>query len=163
MFKAIGAAIVVGVGYIDQNLSPLFWALLVLAALDVVLNAHREGQQFQKIGSAFASLGGVTVLEGHLGNPDIVKISVAVLVLAYLQVVVPQLIAMLKQIKFSASKKVNAAEQQLASQALQLQASQIAAMVRQQLASDGVTTQATQSATATTVSSSIVPSSPYHV
>lgn len=138
MFKSLGTAAVLAISYVNHTFSPFFWVLLALAGLDILLNMHREGQQFQKIGSAVASIGGISVLEGHLGNPDILRVSVAVLVLAYLQVVVPQLIAMVKNFHFASSQKVNAAEKDLASKVIQSQASQIAAMVRQQLLAEGV-------------------------
>lgn len=163
VLKALGAAAVVFATYLNHTFSPLFWVLLVLVALDIVMNAHQEGQQFQKIGSAFASLGGVTVLQGHLGNPDIVRISVAVLVLAYLQVVVPQLLTLAKKLHFSPAAKVNAVEQQLASKMIQDQAQQIAAMVRQQLQSDGVTTAAAGMGTASAVAQPTANAPNYHV
>ncbi|MCL6594262.1 MAG: hypothetical protein K6T31_09825, partial [Alicyclobacillus sp.] len=108
--KSLGALAVAVSAYINQTFSPLFWALLALAAVDILLNVHREGQQFQKLGSAFAAVGGTTVLSQHIASPDILKIAVAVLTLAYLQVVVPQLVGLLGKIRLSSNPTVDTAE-----------------------------------------------------
>ena len=112
IIKGLSAFAVVAITYIDNTFSPLFWVLLVLVAWDILANVHKEGQQLTKIGSAFASIGGITVIEGHIGSPDVVRIVVAVLVLAYIQVVMPQVFALIKKIPFSANKTVNVTEQQ---------------------------------------------------
>ena len=94
--KGIFAAAALVVTYVDHTLSPLFWALLALAAIDVLLNVHDESKQLTKLGSAFVTMFGTysATLAGHYGQPDFVRILVAIAVLAYLQIVVPQLLAL---------------------------------------------------------------------
>ena len=106
--KSAAGMVAVAVAYIDQTLTPLFWALLILAAIDVLLNAHKEGQQFPKIGSAFVTLAGTLGLSGHLAQPDFLRVLVAVATLAYLQVVVPQLLTLIGNIRWSKNATTNA-------------------------------------------------------
>lgn len=106
--KGIFAVAALAVTYVDHTLSPLFWALLALAAIDVLLNVHDETKQWTKLGSAFVTLGGTYGVAGHFGQPDFIRILVAVAVLAYLQIVVPQLLALgsrvVKEIKTPAQR-----------------------------------------------------------
>lgn len=90
--KGIGALLVFYVSWINQNLTPLFWVLLGLITLDLILNAHKEGQQFAKIGSMALSLGVPSYVGSNLSNPELGKYLVAIMCLVYLQVVVPDLI-----------------------------------------------------------------------
>ncbi len=106
--KTIGGLATLAVTYIDSTLTPLFWALLVLAAIDILLNVHKEGQQWNKLGSAFISLGGTLGLAGHVSQPDFLRVMVAVATLAYLQVVVPQLVTLVGNIKWSKDPATNA-------------------------------------------------------
>lgn len=89
--KGIGALIVFYVSWINQNLTPLFWVLLGLITLDLILNAHKEGQQFAKIGSMALSLGVPSYVGSNFGNPELGKYLIAIMCLVYLQVVVPDL------------------------------------------------------------------------
>lgn len=109
MIKSIAGVFAVAVAYVDQTLTPLFWALIVLVTIDVLLNAHKEGQQFTKIGSAFATLAGTLGLSGHIAQPDFLRVLVAVATLAYVQVVVPQLLVFLGKIKWSKNAAANTA------------------------------------------------------
>lgn len=98
--KGLGSIAVVVAGYVNHNLSPLFWTLLVLAALDIVLNIHHLEKQFAKLGSAFAALGLPVFLSSNDSgllalDPAVLKVVVAVLTIGYLQVVVPQLLSVL--------------------------------------------------------------------
>lgn len=93
--KGLGALAVGVAAYVNHTFGMLFWVLLSLAAVDLLLNVHDEQKQLAKFGSAFASIGGITVLESHLSNPEVMKIAVAVAVLAYIQVVTPQLVSLL--------------------------------------------------------------------
>lgn len=97
--KGFAAFAAVIVAYVDTNLGPLFWALLVLAALDILLNVHDESKQWNKLGSAFVTLGGTYGVGAHFGQPDFVRILVAVAVLAYIQIVVPQVFTLLTKLK----------------------------------------------------------------
>lgn len=113
--KSLGALGVVVVTYINHTLSPLFWVLLVLAGLDILLNMRDEQKQFQKLGSMFVALGLPTYLStNQMGvlhmNSEVLKIVVAVLTIGYLQVVFPQVVALLAKIKFSSKASVNTAE-----------------------------------------------------
>lgn len=107
-FKGLAAAVVFGFSYIDHIFSPLIWALLVLVILDILLNVHHEDKQFTKIGSAFATLGGTELFsQSNLFSIDVIHGLVAVMVLAYLQVVVPQVIVFIQKLKgLSSTSKV---------------------------------------------------------
>lgn len=100
-------AVIFGFSYINHIFSPLIWALLILIILDILLNVHKEGQQLQKIGSAFMTLGGADLFQNtHLFSISVIHGLVGVMVLAYLQVVVPRLINVVKKIKgISAASK----------------------------------------------------------
>jgi hypothetical protein len=110
MVKGLASAVTVAVGYIDTHYTPLFWALLALAALDLILNAGKEQKQFAKLGSAFVALGMPTLLATNMGNPELPRIIVALMVIVYIQVVFPQVATLLGKIKFSSNKAVNAAK-----------------------------------------------------
>lgn len=160
--KGLMTAIVLGVGYVDANFTPLFWVLLALMAIDVLLNVSHEGQQLNKIGSAVASLGGVALVESHLGNPDILKVSIAVLVLAYLQVVAPQVIALVKKIKFSKSPKANVFLQEQIISNLQAEVQRLTTQATQTAASTQVTTNAAAKAATEVVQTTSSPTD-FHV
>jgi len=110
MVKGIASAAAVGIGYIDTHYTPLFWVLLALAALDLILNAGKEQHQFTKLGSAFAALGLPTLLANNVGNPELPRIMVTLMVIVYIQVVFPQLAKLMMKLKFSSNKAVNAAK-----------------------------------------------------
>jgi hypothetical protein len=103
--KGIGALLVFYVSWINQNLTPLFWVLLGLITLDLILNAHKEGQQFAKIGSMALSLGVPSYVGSNFGNPELGKYLVAIMCLVYLQVVVPDLIKKIQAWKPSTPKQ----------------------------------------------------------
>lgn len=107
--KGVGILATFGISYINHIFSPLIWGLLALIIVDILLNVHKEGQQLQKIGSAFATLGGTSLLTvQHAFNLETVHALVAVMVLAYIQVVAPQIVAMIKKAKnISSSTKVD--------------------------------------------------------
>jgi hypothetical protein len=128
MVKGIASAAAVAIGYIDTHYTPLFWALLALAALDLILNAGKEQKQFAKLGSAFVALGMPTLLATNMGNPELPRIIVALMVLVYIQVVFPQVATLISKIKFSTNKAVNAAK--LA--AAEAELAQVKAMLEQQ-------------------------------
>lgn len=130
--KSLGAAATVFVSYVDHNLSPLFWALLILASVDVLLNVHKEGQQWQKLGSAFVSVGGTMGLAGHMAQPDFLRVLVAVATLAYLQVVVPQITALIGKIKWTADAATNTAIQQSELAALKAEVARLQSQAQKQ-------------------------------
>lgn len=99
--KGAGTAVLFGLSYINHIFSPLIWALLALIIIDVLLNVHKEGQQLTKIGSAFATLGGTSLLTvQNAFSLEVVHGLVAVMVLAYIQVVVPQIVSLISKAKF---------------------------------------------------------------
>ncbi|EPZ43833.1 hypothetical protein [Alicyclobacillus acidoterrestris] len=122
--KGAGALVIFGISWMDHIFSPLIWALMILAGLDIVLNVHKGLQhQMGKIGSAFASLGGLSLLKsGTLFSAQTLHYAVAVMVLVYLQIVVPQIVAFVGNLKF-----VTIAEKQAASTIIQGGASQLTA------------------------------------
>lgn len=98
--KGASAVVIFGISYINHIFSPLIWALLVLIVIDVILNVHKEGQQLNKIGSAFATLGGTSLLStAHAFNQEAIHGIVAVMVLAYIQVVSPQIVTVIGRFK----------------------------------------------------------------
>lgn len=109
--KGISALLVAWFTYIDKTFTPLFWVLLVLVALDMFLNVHKEGQQFVKIGSMAISLGVPSYVGANLNNPDLGKYLVAIMCLVYLQIVVPQFVQKLSSLKLSKDPVQNAADQ----------------------------------------------------
>lgn len=113
--KGVGALAVVIFTYINTNLSPVFYLLLVLAALDYLLNFHNEGKQLQKIGAAIGATGFPLYLSTNASSllhldPTVLKVAVVILTIGYIQIVFPQLIALVGKIKFSTNKAVNAAD-----------------------------------------------------
>lgn len=97
--------------YINHTFTPLFWVLLALVALDLMLNVHKEGQQFYKIGSMAISLGVPSYVASNLDNPNLGKYLVALMCLVYLQIVVPSLIHRMESLKLSKDPKQNAIDQ----------------------------------------------------
>jgi predicted permease len=123
--KGIGAAIVFYVSWINQNFTPLFWVLLILITLDLVLNAHKEGQQFTKIGSMAVTLGVPGYIAANVSNPNLGKYIVAIMCLVYLQIVVPSLIAWVSSWKgFSGKPQDQAALEALVQKVAALEQSQ---------------------------------------
>lgn len=110
--KGLSAVIVAWMTWIDKTFTPLFWVLLVLVALDLLLAAHKEGQQFAKIGSMAVSLGVPGYAAANLANPELGKYLVAIMCIVYLQIVVPQLLSKLQGITFSKDPKQNAITQE---------------------------------------------------
>jgi hypothetical protein len=101
--KGVSAAVILGVSYINNIFSPLIWALLVLIMIDILFNAHKEGQQLTKIGSAFATLSGTGFLQMvHPFSIEVIHGIVAIMVLSYIQVVVPQLVSGISKVRFLA-------------------------------------------------------------
>lgn len=109
--KGISAVLLAWFTYIDKTFTPLFWVLLVLIALDLCLNAHREGQQFQKIGSMAISLGVPGYVASNVDNPTLGKYLVAIMCLVYLQIVVPQIVQKIASLSISKDKAQNTVDQ----------------------------------------------------
>lgn len=97
--KGVGAAIVFYVSWINHNFTPLFWVLIALITLDLILNAHKEGQQLQKIASMAISLGVPGYIAANLTNPGLGKYIVAIMCLVYLQIVVPSIVGWIGNLK----------------------------------------------------------------
>lgn len=110
--KGISAAAIAWLTYINHTFTPLFWVLIALIALDLFLNAHKEGQQFNKIGSMAISLGVPSYIASNLDNPNMGKYLVALMCLVYLQIVVPELLNRVKSLKVSSDPKQNALDQE---------------------------------------------------
>lgn len=109
--KGISAVVIAWLTYIDNTLTPLFWVLLALIALDLFLNAHKEGQQFYKIGSMAITLGVPSYIASNVDNPNLGKYLVALMCLVYLQIVVPELLKRVKSLTLSNDPKENAIDQ----------------------------------------------------
>lgn len=110
--KGIGFVIVGWFTWINQTFTPLFWVLVALITLDLLLSAHKEGQQFAKIGSMAVSLGVPGYIAANLANPELGKYLVAIMCLVYLQIVVPLVITKIQSIQFSKDPKQNAITQE---------------------------------------------------
>lgn len=108
--KGISAAVVVAVAYINDTLSPLFWVLLALVAVDLLLNLHDFSKQKDKLISAAVGLGLPSALIHATNTPHFASAIVATLTLAYLQVVWPQINAAIARLKLSGSKAIDHAE-----------------------------------------------------
>lgn len=109
--RGIGGAALFVVSYIDNWLSPLFWLLLGLVALDFLFSIKKirdENFQFQKLGSAIMSFGLPSVIANDIHSPELVKSVVAGLVIIYLSIVAPKVSALTKKI-FSIENKTNPA------------------------------------------------------
>lgn len=106
--KGIGAIIVAWMTYLNNTFTPLFWVLLALVAVDLFLSAHKEGQQFAKIGSMAVSLGVPGYAAANLANPELGKYLVAIMCIVYLQIVVPQILSKMQLLQFSKDPKQNA-------------------------------------------------------
>lgn len=109
--KGVSALVIAWITYIDNTFTPLFWVLLVLVALDMFLNVHKEGQQFLKIGSMAISLGAPSYIAANLGDAHLGKYLVAIMCLVYLQIVVPEIINKINKLNFSKNPTQNAADQ----------------------------------------------------
>lgn len=98
--KGIGALTIFGVSYLNHIFSPLIWGLLVLVVIDILLNAHKQGEQLNKIGTAFITLGGTSLISSfHTFNLETVHALVAIMVIAYIQIVSPQIVAIINKTK----------------------------------------------------------------
>jgi hypothetical protein len=111
--KGIGGALIVWLTYINTTFSPLFWVLLALVFIDLVLNIHKEGKQFEKLGSAAVAMGVPSFIGQNIGNPHFIKYLVAMMCLVYLQHVVPQLVALISRLTISKDKATNEVSQEL--------------------------------------------------
>lgn len=101
--KSLGALVILAVAWVNQTLSPLFWLLLALIAVDLILNIHQEGKQLQKLGSTFFALGLPAWISEHASaaaqlSPEFLKGVVVLLTLGYVWVVVPQVFAFVQRI-----------------------------------------------------------------
>jgi hypothetical protein len=140
--KGISAAAIFGISYINHIFSPLIWALLALIVVDILLNVHKEGQQLTKIGSAFATLGGTSLISvQHAFTLEAVHGLVAVMVLAYIQVVAPQFVSVINKAKnIAPSAKVDMiAVLQAENEALKQQAEKAQAEVNKVVITTGGT------------------------
>lgn len=107
--KTVGAVMVAVLAWINTTLTPLFWVLLALIAVDLLLNLRQEGKQLQKLGSAFFSLGLPVFVEQYAANwqnPEFLKGVVALITIGYIWVVVPQLFAWVQRIVPKAKRPV---------------------------------------------------------
>lgn len=111
--KGISAALIAWLSYVDKTLTPLFWVLLALVAIDMFMNVHKEGQQFQKIGSMALTLGVPSYIGSNLSNPELGKYLVAMMSIVYLQIVVPQLVAKVSKLNLSKDPVENKGDQEV--------------------------------------------------
>lgn len=109
--KSITAVLLGWLTYLNDTFTPLFWILIALVALDLLFSAHKEGQQFMKIGSMALSLGVPSYIASNLSNPQLGKYLVAIMCLVYLQIVVPLMLDKVKSWTFSKDPKQNASDQ----------------------------------------------------
>ena len=85
--------------YINTNFTPLFWVLLALIAVDLVLNVHKEEKQLSKIGSAFMSAGFPYLITQSTHLELAIRAAVLMGVVVYIQIVFPQLFAVIAKWK----------------------------------------------------------------
>lgn len=141
--KGIAAVIVAWMTYIDNTFSPLFWVLLVLIFIDLVLNIHKEGQQFSKLGSMALSLGVPTYITSNLGNPELGKYLVAIMCLCYVQLVVPQLLQTAARFRLAKDKTTNKVDAEMIAAIVNQVSNQIDQKARQELQHVGIGAQPT--------------------
>lgn len=110
--KGISTVLIGWLTYVNNTLTPLFWVLLCLVALDLFLSAHKEGQQFAKIGSMAITLGVPSYIAANLANPNLGKYMVAIMCIVYLQLVVPELLTRIQSWTFSKDPKQNTIDQE---------------------------------------------------
>lgn len=96
--KGISTAVVAFFAYAQHTYGTLLWVVLAMAAIDILMNVQNEGKQFEKLGSAFVAIGAPAILTSHLGSPDMVRVSLAVVCIAYIQILYPQLVTFLKNL-----------------------------------------------------------------
>lgn len=96
--KGVSTAVVAFFAYAQHTYGTLLWVVLALAAIDILLNVQNEGKQFEKLGSAFVAIGAPAILQSHIGSPDMVRVSLAVAAIAYIQILYPQLVSFLKSL-----------------------------------------------------------------
>lgn len=70
----------------------LLWVVLAMAALDVLLNVHKEQLQFTKLGSAFVALGSPAIVQADLHSPQLVHVALALVAISYVQILYPQVV-----------------------------------------------------------------------
>jgi len=100
--KGVSAAAVGTFFYLNGKFGTLFWVLMILVLLDIIFNLTSLGNlenQFKKIGSAVFSLGGPVLFLNAYKDGEMAKILVAVLVLAYLEILYPQVKPLLAHLK----------------------------------------------------------------
>ena len=112
--KGAGALVILAVSWLNQTLSPLIWVLLALVLLDIVLHIHKGlQQQMTKLWAATAAIGLPTYLAVNSKdvlafNPEVLKIVVAALCIAYIQVVFPSVISAIGRLRLSSDPVQNA-------------------------------------------------------
>ena len=100
MVKGFTGLITIGIVWINTNLSPLFWAVLIIAGFDLLLNLGNEQATIQKM------VKGVTAIlipwavanANHLytHNFETIRVAIALVLIVQLTSVVPTLLAKVK-------------------------------------------------------------------
>ena len=100
MVKGFTGLITIGIVWINTNLSPLFWAVLIIAGFDLLLNLGNEQATIQKM------VKGVTAIlipwavanANHLytHNFETIRVAIALVLIVQLTTVVPTLLAKVK-------------------------------------------------------------------
>jgi hypothetical protein len=107
--KGLLSAIVAGIALIDKTFTPCIWLLLALVAVDLILNVHKEGQQMHKLFSAAGAMGIPTFIGTHYDLPNFAQYLTVLMTVAYIQVVFPQIVDLLKKVKWSKDPATQAA------------------------------------------------------
>ena len=125
--KGAASAILLYVTELQHQYGTILWIVLAMVILDVLLNVGDEQKQFNKLGSAFVAIGAPTIISTQATSPAFAHTLLALIAIAYVQILYPQIITLVK--KMGGSVSVQSAEmiliQDLQNQVLKLSESNL--------------------------------------
>lgn len=99
VLKGIFGAIVLYLTELQHEFGTILWVVLAMAALDLLLNVGKEGKQFEKFGSAFVAIGAPSIISNNINGGVFTHTVLALVALAYISVLYPQLVALINKFK----------------------------------------------------------------
>ena len=100
MVKGFTGLITIGIVWVNTNLSPLFWAVLIIAALDILLHLGNEQATIQKMikGTTAVIIPWAVANANHLYTHDFetIRVAIALVLIVQLTSLVPQMLAKIK-------------------------------------------------------------------
>lgn len=127
--KVASVAILAFFSYMNAHFTPLWPILFAFVFWDLLANAAKPGQQFQKLGAAALSLGLPGYIVSHYNDPTLVKYTVVVIIIIHIQILFPQVFAWIQAHKFSKNPAQNSAAQTSAEELAALVASEVKKVV----------------------------------